>query len=202
MKKAKGNQKCKKPKVPTSAAKRLAPACSPLMQKRNVNTTNSSLGGEETDHREQRRPELPVLVQVRLIVLALQKIADPKGSSLKDIRKFLTTVGVIEESTDMRQAMIVALKLGAVARPVWAVKAGLYGRYVQGDGIPIFAGRKSRPKKIRHRSSLWVSSRELSKKSSRRKRKGEKRHQKKRKAKSSRSRKVKRRCSKRRSRRA
>ncbi|GFN91088.1 hypothetical protein PoB_001759400 [Plakobranchus ocellatus] len=122
---------------------------------RNLNNVS---GEEEADtSRQTRRPDLPLAFMVRLIVLTLRKIADPKGSSLKDIRKFLVKAGVIDESNDLRQAMIVALKLGAVARPVWAIRTGLYGRYVEGDGIPIFAGRKSRPKHSRHRRSEWVS---------------------------------------------
>ncbi|GFR83159.1 hypothetical protein ElyMa_004116400 [Elysia marginata] len=141
---------------PPSEAKKLFPTS---VSSENCNTNNQDADADETTGSlEQRKPELPLAILVRLIVLALQKISDPRGSSLKDIRRFLATAGVIEETTDLRHAMIVALKLGAVARPVWAVRAGLYGRYVQGDGIPIFAGRKSRPKHARHRSSHWVRS--------------------------------------------
>ncbi|RUS86481.1 hypothetical protein EGW08_005731 [Elysia chlorotica] len=142
----------------------------------NRNRNNTSACAEARGSDVQHRAELPLPVLVRLIVIALQKISDPKGSSLKDIRRLLASVGVIEESTDLRQAMIVALKLGAVARPVWAVKAGLYGRYVQGDGIPIFAGRKSRPQKLRHRRSQWITAAEESRKRSAKKRKGGKKH--------------------------
>ena len=159
-------------KEPPPQAKKLAN----IVPLEDQNRNNTGLGTEGTGSDERAKPDLPLAVMVRLIVLALQKMADPRGSSLKDIRRFLTTVGVIEESTDMRQAMIVALKLGAIARPVWAVKAGLYGRYVQGDGIPIFAGRKSRPKKIRHRSSRWITDSAKCKKSSAKHRKVVKKH--------------------------
>lgn len=119
--------------------------------------TNKNNTSEQTASPDDDETGLPVVIMVRLISVAITILNDPRGSTLKDIRKVLCSAGVINETTDIRQSMIVALKLGLVARPVWAVKAGLYGRYVHGDGIPIFAGRKSLPKSRRHRSSVWVS---------------------------------------------
>ncbi|BFZ21746.1 hypothetical protein BsWGS_24785 [Bradybaena similaris] len=92
-------------------------------------------------------------VMVQLIIMAIYELDDDDGSTLKDIRKYLWSEGYIDESTCLRRAMVSGLKSGSIARPEWACKAGVYGRYVLGDNIPVFAGRKSRPLQDRHRSS-------------------------------------------------
>ncbi|KAH9513655.1 hypothetical protein Btru_041711 [Bulinus truncatus] len=114
-------------------------------------------------------PELPLLVLMQLIVAAIRNLGNPKGSTLKDIRKMLCNVGFIDEYTDLRRSMIAGLKMGAIARPVWATKAGIYGIYVEGDGVPIFAGRKSRPKQKQHQSSTYKPDRKQKPKTSNKK---------------------------------
>ncbi|KAK6960076.1 hypothetical protein BgiMline_035255 [Biomphalaria glabrata] len=112
---------------------------------------------------DEMSPELTLMLMVQLILIALQTLKNPKGSTLRDIRKILYRAGVIDETTDIRRAMIVALKYGLIARPVWAVKAGIYGIYVEGDGVPIYAGRKSRPKQRKHRKDTFPSKTEKKK---------------------------------------
>lgn len=102
---------------------------------------------------DEQNDEAPLEVMVQLIIIAISELDDERGSTLKDIRKFLWSAGFIGESTCLRRAMVSGLKSGSIARPEWACQAGVYGRYVLGDNIPVFAGRKSRPLERRHRSS-------------------------------------------------
>lgn len=104
-----------------------------------------------------RSVEIPVEVQLRLIVAAIVTLNDRRGSTLKDIRKALCSVGVITKETCLRRAMIVGLKAGVLARPEWACKVGVYGRYVLGDGVPVFVDKNNRLKHPRHRIPKFVS---------------------------------------------
>ncbi|CAG5130396.1 unnamed protein product [Candidula unifasciata] len=120
------------------------------------NVNNPEAQGSSSD---EHNGEIPQNLLVQLIIIAISELDDESGSTLKDIRKFLWTAGLISESTCLRRAMVSGLKSGRLARPEWACKAGVYGRYVLGDNIPVFAGRKSRPLQLRHRSSSASSSR-------------------------------------------
>lgn len=84
---------------------------------------------------------MPVCVLVKLITFAIRYLDNKRGSTLKEIQKVLVYSNTISAQTDLRPAMILALKIGEIARPDDAVKAGIYGRYVLGDGIPIFLGK-------------------------------------------------------------
>ncbi|RUS77344.1 hypothetical protein EGW08_014898 [Elysia chlorotica] len=66
-----------------------------------------------------------------LVVAALRVLKREDGSTMNEIRRILVGGGFITPSLNIRPALISGLKRNVIRRPLSAVKAGTYDRYVE-----------------------------------------------------------------------
>ncbi|KAH9507858.1 hypothetical protein Btru_053077 [Bulinus truncatus] len=86
----------------------------------------NALGADTLDQGK----EVPINKQVKLIVAALRALNNEQGSTVSEIKRLLCSQGCLNPSDDLRTAIILALKKQKIRRPMSAVKAGVYGKYV------------------------------------------------------------------------
>lgn len=85
---------------------------------------------------DEKEREIPVETLVDYIIAALRTMKNKEGSTMTSIRRLLCSEGFLTPATDIRPAVILALKQGKIERPPSAVKAGVYGRYVAVEDKP------------------------------------------------------------------
>ncbi|KAK0052920.1 histone H1A sperm [Biomphalaria pfeifferi] len=86
----------------------------------------NAAGGDTFDPGE----EVPVSEMVNMIVEALEELDNEQGSTVSEIKRFLTSKKLLNQNADLRPGIILALKTNKIKRPLSAVKAGVYGKYV------------------------------------------------------------------------
>ncbi|GFR96434.1 hypothetical protein ElyMa_006297900 [Elysia marginata] len=86
---------------------------------------------KEIDHNETEEESLSPEDILLLTLAALRVLENDNGSTMNEIRRILVSGGFITPSIDIRPALILGLKGNVIKRPLSAIKAGVYGRYVE-----------------------------------------------------------------------
>ncbi|GFO04691.1 hypothetical protein PoB_003119600 [Plakobranchus ocellatus] len=88
-------------------------------------------GSAETDGGNRKQEVVSPRELLLLVVAALRVLDNQEGSTMSEIRRVLVSGGYLSPSMDVRPALILGLKRRIIRRPLSAVKAGVYGRYVE-----------------------------------------------------------------------
>ena len=105
----------------------------------------------QADNSEKKEDDLSAPELLLLIVAALRVLDNREGSSMQEIRRVLVSGGYITPSMDVRPALVLGLKRNVIRRPLSAVKAGIYGRYVEVEGVTLgelFSSKRKRKKGV------------------------------------------------------
>ena len=125
---------------------------------------------QDTDRDDSRQrvllpPGIPILVLVFLIGFAIEQLTSKKGSTPKEIRRYLVYNGLLPKEVSLRRALIHALREGFISRSKWAEEAGVYGYYVLGaGGIAQKVKTPTKSKKVSKKSSQKEMSKDSCKK--------------------------------------
>ena len=86
---------------------------------------------KEADNNETNDEIIAPKDLLLLVVAALRVLKNEDGSTMNEIRRILISGGFITPSLNIRPALILGLKKNVLRRPLSAIKANAYGRYIE-----------------------------------------------------------------------